>query len=556
MSSPPEEDLRRENADLRARLRDLRHRLREPEEIIRALRHGEVDALVVNEERGERIYALRSANVLYRAMIEDMKEAAVALDRNGIVVYCNAYFAELMKADRSAIVGTSIFPSVPDESRHFFLPLKHASNGVASREEIALRTKDGDLVPVFATLNPIQVEEHDVFCLILTSLAGQKREEELLVESRRKDEFLAMLAHELRNPIAPIRNAAHMLALTDSAEPRLKWAREVIDRQVVHMTRLVDDLLDVSRITRGKIRLDAEPTDLGLVISRSIETSRPVIEAQRHRLIVDLSPDALPVHADMTRLSQAISNLLNNAAKFTPEGGRIWLKAERQDGSAVVSVRDSGIGIAPDMLPRIFDMFTQADSTRERAQGGLGIGLTLVRTLVEMHGGTVEAKSAGLGQGTEFVIRLPIRENDRVRGAAEAQERRPRSAVATPTTPRRIVIVEDNADSSETLMVLLTELGHDVRTANNAETAVEVARRFHPELMLVDIGLPGVNGHELARRLRRTPGLESVVLVAVTGYGRAEDRRASLEAGFDEHWVKPIDLAALSRIGPLSGDRS
>jgi PAS domain S-box-containing protein len=551
-----DEDLRRENAELRSRLRDLRHRLREPEEIIRALRHGEVDALVVTEARGEKIYALRSANVLYRAMIEDMKEAAVALDGNGTVVYCNAYFAELMKTDRRAVTGASIFPSVPEESRPFFAPLQRASMDGTNREEIALRAKDGSLVPVFATLNRIQVEEHGVFCLILTSLAGQKREEELLVESRRKDEFLAMLAHELRNPIAPIRNAAHVLALSGSVEPRLQWAREVIDRQVAHMTRLVDDLLDVSRITRGKIRLEAEPTELGLVISRSLETARPLIEARRHRLTVDISPEVLPVHADVTRLSQAISNLLNNAAKFTPEGGRIWLEVDREGSLAVVRVRDSGIGIAPDMLPRVFDMFTQADSTHERAQGGLGIGLTLVRTLVEMHDGTVEARSAGLGQGTEFVIRLPLRQHELGRDAGMGAERRSSSRAGASTTPRRIVIVEDNVDSSETLLVLLTELGHDVRTASNAESALEVARRFRPEIMLVDIGLPGTNGHELARRVRSTPELAGTVLVAVTGYGRAEDRRASLEAGFNDHWVKPIDLGALSRIDPLSDRQS
>jgi PAS domain S-box-containing protein len=559
------DELRRENDDLRSALAELRQRLREPEDIIRALRQGEVDAFVVTESRGERIYSLRSADVLYRGMIENMKEGALVLDPGGVVVYCNAYFAELIEIDRAAIIGTSILPSIPEESRPFFLSLQQATDAevaeghLRGRGEIVLRSRSGQLVPLFATMNRLEVDEHDLFCLILTDLRGQKREQELLDQSRRKDEFLAMLAHELRNPLAPIRNAASLLTVGAPNEARLQRARSVIERQVNHLTRLIDDLLDISRITRGKIRLDAEPIDLGVAISRSVETVRPILEAHRHHFSVELPSEQLLVHADLTRLSQALGNLLNNAAKFTPDGGAIMLTARRARSMLEVSVRDSGIGIAPDMMPRIFDLFTQVDATPGRSQGGLGIGLTLVRTLVEMHGGTVEARSAGAGQGSEFVVRLPAlneREDgvDEVVHEAVTQGRVEGPSPERVTSPadrsatRRVLVVDDNVDSLQSLTEVLEELGHEVRAAPDGETALELARQFRPQVMLVDIGLPGMNGYDLARALRRTPELGQATLVALTGYGREEDRRASLEAGFNDHWVKPIGLDMLATV--------
>jgi PAS domain S-box-containing protein len=564
-------ELRRENDELRAALGELRQRLREPEDIIRALRHGEVDAFVVTEPRGERIYSLRSADVLYRGMIENMKEGALVLDRGGVVVYCNAYFAELIEIDRAAILGTSILPSIPEESRSFFSNLQQPGRGAVARErlrgEIVLRSQSGQLVPLFATTNRLEVDEHDLICVILTDLRGQKREQELLEQSKRKDEFLAMLAHELRNPLAPIRNAASLLTVGAPNEARLQRARGVIDRQVSHLTRLIDDLLDVSRITRGKIRLDAEPIDLGLAISRSVETARPLVEAHRHHFSVELPSEQLLVHADLTRLSQALANLLNNAAKFTPDGGTITLTVRRTGSMIEVSVRDSGIGVAPDMLPRIFDLFTQVDATPGRSQGGLGIGLTLVRTLVEMHGGA--------GQGSEFVVRLPALSDAQEGGQAHPEEHSEEHSEAHPEgrgergkvyesprerpmpradqgATRRILVVDDNIDSLQSLTEVLEQLGHEVRAAPDGETALELARQFRPQVMLVDIGLPGMNGYDLARALRRTPELEQATLVALTGYGREEDRRASLDAGFNAHWVKPIGLDVLSTVASPS----
>jgi two-component system CheB/CheR fusion protein len=555
------DELRRENNELRAVLGELRQRLREPEDIIRALRQGEVDALVVTEPRGERIYSLRSADVLYRGMIENMKEGALVLDRGGVVVYCNAYFAELIEVDRAALLGTSILPSIPEESRPFFQSLQQANQaevaegGLRDGGEIVLRSRRGQLVPLFATLNRLEVDEHELFCFILTDLRGQKREQELLDQSRRKDEFLAMLAHELRNPLAPIRNAASLLTVGAPNEARLQRARGVIERQVTHLTRLIDDLLDISRITRGKIRLEAEPIDLGVAISRSVETVRPILEAHRHQFSVELPSEPLLVQADLTRLSQALGNLLNNAAKFTPDGGAITLTARRTGSMLEVSVRDNGIGIAPDMLPRIFDLFTQVDATPGRSQGGLGIGLTLVRTLVEMHGGTVEARSAGAGQGSEFVVRLPALHDANEAVTQGSADRPSPQRVRSPTdggATRRVLVVDDNVDSLQSLTEVLEELGHEVRAAPDGETALELARQFRPHVMLVDIGLPGMNGYDLARSLRRTPELQQAILVALTGYGREEDRRASLEAGFNDHWVKPIGLDMLATVASPS----
>jgi PAS domain S-box-containing protein len=542
-----EQRLREENATLRALLAELRSRLKEPEEIIRAIRHGEVDALVVSEPRGERIYSLRTPDILYRGMIEQMQDGAAALDASGSIVYCNGHFAHLMGCERDALLGASIFTFVPYDSRAFFEALQDGAVTTTSRSELLLRARTGALVPVLASMNRIELDGGEVFCLIATDLTGQKREEELMAESRRKDVFLAMLAHELRNPIAPIRNAAHLLRLGVPDEARVRWAREVIDRQVTHMSRLIDDLLDVSRITRGTIRLDLEVVDVAAVLARSVETVQPLIEARHHELTVDAPPGSLLIRADLTRVSQAISNLLNNAAKFTPDGGRIRLAVERQGDWVRIAVRDSGMGIPADVLPRIFDLFTQADSTPGRSQGGLGIGLTLVRTLIEMHGGSVEAHSAGPGRGSELVVRLPLVAPEASREHGEVGQRR-ELPVEPPARRRRILIVEDNRDVADTLAVLLEAWGHEVRCAGDGPSAMEQAQEFRPEVVLVDIGLPGMSGHEIALALRRTPDLGGARLIALTGYGQEEDRRASREAGFDEHCVKPVDPDELAEL--------
>jgi signal transduction histidine kinase len=368
----------------------------------------------------------------------------------------------------------------------------------------------------------------------------RRRAEQLADLDRRKDEFLAMLAHELRNPLAPIRNALHVLSTPGADEASLRQAIDMMGRQVHTLVRLVDDLLDVSRITRGKIQLRKEPADLGAVLGRAVETARPLIESNRHALTVALPAEPIKLQADATRLEQVFANLLNNAAKYTERGGRISLAAERSGGEAVVRVRDNGFGIPADLLPRVFELFTQADRTLDRAEGGLGIGLTLVRSLVEMHGGTVQAFSDGPGKGSEFVVHLPVLPRSQV--LIDPPPPATENGVAS-----RVLVVDDNRDSADSLAVLVRLWGHEARTAHEGLSAVKAARAYRPEAVLLDIGLPGLDGYEVARQLRRDLGHE-VLLVALTGYGQDEDRRKSREAGFDHHLVKPADPNDLRRL--------
>jgi signal transduction histidine kinase/DNA-binding response OmpR family regulator len=383
----------------------------------------------------------------------------------------------------------------------------------------------------------------------LATRAGIAVDNALLVRNiqetdRRKDEFLAMLAHELRNPLAPIRNAVQVMRVLSSDDDRLRNARDLIERQVRHMTRLVDDLLDVSRITRGKIQLRPERLDAAVAVANAVETSRPLIESRRHELSLQLPSEPLQIKADPARLAQVLSNLLNNAAKYTPEGGRIWLAVEREGGYAVFRVRDNGTGIPPQILPHIFDLFTQADQSLDRAHGGLGIGLTLVRRLIEMQHGTVTAFSAGPGQGSEFVVRLP----------ALPTEQPPAPADNGATVPHasakgcRVLVVDDHVDAAASLAMLLRLYGHEVRTASDGPSALEEARSFRPEVVLLDIGLPGMDGYEVARRLRKEIPDDHITLAALTGYGQDRDRSRSQEAGFDHHLVKPVDPEALQRL--------
>jgi signal transduction histidine kinase/ActR/RegA family two-component response regulator len=359
---------------------------------------------------------------------------------------------------------------------------------------------------------------------------------------RRKNEFLAILAHELRNPIAPIRNAVLALKLQDPPDPAIQWPREVIERQVRQLNRMVDDLLDVSRITQAKFALHKQPIEVGRILVEAVETSQPLIDARKHRLTVVPPAEPVWLEGDQVRLAQVVSNLLNNAAKYTEVGGQIRLSAERRGNEAVIRVHDTGIGIPAGLMPHIFEPFTQEERSPNRAQGGLGIGLALVRSLVELHGGRVEAKSAGRGRGSEFIVRLPL--------LPEAP------APSTPATPnaqgtvasRRILVVDDNIDSAETLGLLLRLGGHKVFTAYSGQSALESARVNQPEIVMLDIGMPGMDGHEVARRLRDELGLKNLLLVAMTGYGQDQDRRRSEEAGFHSHLVKPVDLEGLNAL--------
>jgi PAS domain S-box-containing protein len=366
-------------------------------------------------------------------------------------------------------------------------------------------------------------------------------EEALRAADRRKDEFLATLAHELRNPLAPIRNAVQILKTKGPTDPTLMWGRDVIDRQVRHMARLLEDLLDVSRISRDKLELRRERVDIASVVDVAIETSRPAIDAGHHRLTVSVPPTPIFVDADPVRLAQVFANLLNNAAKYTPDQGNIALTVEPRDDRVVVSVKDDGIGISADMLPRVFELFSQAAPAASRAQGGLGIGLSLVKGIVRLHGGTVTARSEGPGRGSELVVELPANVPPSSREAPEA-------AKATGPLKDRVLVVDDNADSADTLAALLELLGCDVKTAYGGEQALALADTFRPTVVLLDIGMPGLSGYEVCQRLRAQLCGRPVLIVAMTGRGQAEDRERTREAGFDSHMVKPIDPAALTRL--------
>ncbi len=408
------------------------------------------------------------------------------------------------------------------------------------------READGPLEERFIDFvyQPIRGPKGDVEGIFVegSDVTVRKRvEDELRAANRQKDQFLAMLAHELRNPLAPITTAAQLLQRGNMDPQRMRHASDIIARQAEHMTSLVNDLLDVSRVTRGLATIEKDELDVADIVHGAVEQVRPLLDARRHVLRQETATEALHVRGDRTRLVQVVSNILNNAAKYTPPGGQLVLRTRRDGDEAVISVCDNGQGIDPQVLPYIFDLFTQAERTPDRSQGGLGIGLALVKSLVALHGGRVAATSPGLNQGSEFSIRLPVLQ-DAPAPAAEQDGAHPA------TGPVRVLVVDDNADAAQMLATLLEAHGHAVSVEYDGTAGYARALRERPEVMLLDIGLPDLDGHELARRLRATPETANAVLVALTGYGQSDDRDRAREAGFDRHLVKPADLSELLRI--------
>jgi PAS domain S-box-containing protein len=378
---------------------------------------------------------------------------------------------------------------------------------------------------------------------VATDITDRKRLEEALKDAdRRKDEFLAVLAHELRNPLAPIRNVLQILRVKAPEDAELLWARDVIGRQVDQLTRLVDDLLDVSRISRGKIKLQLAPLDLATVIAGAVETSRPLIDARLHRLTLQLPEKPVWLQGDLVRLTQVVANLLNNAAKYQDVGGYIGVTVEREENEAVIRVKDKGVGISPELLPGVFDMFEQVQRPHGTSQDGLGIGLSLARSLVELHGGAISVKSAG-GDGSEFTVRLPCMAGEPRRKRAVA----PGVPPAIAASGLRVLVVDDNEDAAESLATLLQQAGHQVSVAHDGGTALSIAERERPRVIFLDIGLPGMDGYEICKAMRQG-GHEDALIVALTGYGQDEDRARTHAAGFDGHLVKPGDPNELLKL--------
>ena len=498
---------------------------------------------------------LRAERERFRTTLTSIGDAVVVTDAHGRVTLLNPVAEGLTEWNADAIGRPveTVFRIVNEETR---APVENPVDKVLREGAVVglanhtvLIGRDGRERPIDDSGAPIRDGRGRVVGVVLVfrDITERRASEQRLHENdRRKDEFLAMLAHELRNPLAPIRNAAHTLTLLGQPDERLRWVSGVIERQVGLLTRLVDDLLDVSRITSGKITLQHERVPVAAaVIAQAVETARPAAESRREALEVEVADDVGVVEGDSARLVQAVGNLLDNAIKYSEEGGRVRLTARAEAQEVVIAVRDEGVGIDAELLPHVFDLFIQADRSLERRQGGLGIGLTLVRRLVEMHGGRVAVASEGAGRGSEFTIRLPRLAVD-VPAPAAAPVAAAREAPSGPT--RRVLVVDDQPDSTDSLALLLRLHGHEVYTAADGPGAVDEFLRSKPEVVFLDLGLPGMSGYDVARRLRATPEGRDVRLVAVTGYGTEADRERTRAAGFDLHLAKPVDPHAVEAL--------
>jgi PAS domain S-box-containing protein len=493
---------------------------------------------------------LRESEERFRTMADSSPVMIWVTDAAGRIEFVNRSYLEFFAISREQAAQLEWSEIVHSDDREYLEAFRTA---VRDRKPLHARGRvkryDGKWRWVSSRGNPRLGPGGEV-----TGYVGSSADVTELIESqqalreadRRKDEFLATLAHELRNPLAPIRHGLQILRLTKVTEPETEEIYGIMDRQVTQMVRLVDDLLEISRITRGQIELRKERVELAAVIRNAIEASKTLIDDFDHQLTISIAPEPLTVQADPVRLEQVISNLLNNAAKYTDRGGKIWITAQGESDRAVISIRDSGIGISREMMPRIFEMFTQAENSGSRTQGGLGIGLTLARTLVEMHGGQIEVHSEGPGKGSEFIVYLPLHLS------AEREVTRTEPWQSGQLLPRRVLVVDDNRDAADSLARLLNVVGAETRAVYSGANALQILETYRPAVLLVDIGMPDIDGYELARRVRQNPKYKDLKLVALTGWGQQEDRNRSHAAGFDFHLTKPADFDTLqSMLGSL-----
>ncbi len=499
--------------------------------------------------------ALRKNTALIKAISDTSSDVIFAKDRDGRMLFANPATLTLIGKPLDQVLGNTDADLLGDaEAARAVMDNDRRVMDSGTPEEVEERVPmpDGQERTWLSWKVPYRDDSDRIVGLLGISrdITDRKRDEENLRESNhRKDEFLAMLAHELRNPLAPITTGAQLLELFAHDEQRVRKASKIISRQAAHMVELVDDLLDVSRVTRGLIELQKDDIDIKLVIAAAIEQARPLIEARSHEFVSRMASSHVLVHGDSTRLVQAFVNVLNNAAKYTPAGGQITLAMEVDHDFVTICVDDNGVGMKPELLPKVFDLFSQGERTPDRAQGGLGLGLALVRSIVEMHGGRVQARSAGLGKGSTLVVELPRLPDDAARDDSAAIL----PATAPRVQPRSIMVVDDNQDAGESLASLLQALGHKVKVCTTSHAALDAARALAPDVFILDIGLPDMDGYQLARALRAQPAGAAATLIALTGYGQPNDIATAKAAGFDEHFVKPVNLDRLTKVlqGPF-----
>jgi PAS domain S-box-containing protein len=526
------------------RIAELSRRLEEAEETLRAVRAGEVDAFIVQGPAGEQVFSLHSAEQPYRTLVEEMQEGAAILTGAGDIVYCNRQFSTLVGIPLEDVIGRPLDRFLSNTDRTAFAMLRKAGSGKCRAR---LSGANGRMIDVYLSLSTSKSDdETERLNLIVTDLSalldaqsGRDRAEQ---ENQAKDEFMAMLAHELRNPLSAISAAVQVLEARDIREAPALRARSIIGRQVNHLARLVDDLLEVGRVVTGKIVLDRRPIDFADLVHRAVAICGERQSGQR----LEVTTQPVWIEGDLVRVEQIVNNIVGNAVKYTPDSGSIRVRLDIESADAVLRVEDNGYGIVPELLPRVFDLFVQGERTLDRAQGGLGIGLTLVRRLVALHGGSVTAFSEGPGRGSIFTVKLP---------KITVPQTTPTSLTRTSceSVSRRVLIIEDNRDAREMFRMMLELAGHEVLEAEEGVGGLALLKKIRPDVAVIDVGLPGLNGYEIARRFRQEPGANGVMLVALTGYGTPEAREQSRQAGFDHHLIKPVNAEALQEIMRADG---
>jgi PAS domain S-box-containing protein len=544
--------------DTATELAALRARLAEAEAVLDAIRHGEVDAVVVSGTDGPQVFTLLGADHPYRVMVESMSDGAATLLADGTLAYANQRLAELLRLPLERLAGCALIDYVDAADHERFRTAWQASASDAQREEMTLRACDGTSVPVRIALSPV-TEGSDptgaagARCVVVSDLteshqrqelqaawsAARKSEQQLRIADRQKDEFLAMLAHELRNPLAPIRTVGELLSRLLRGHPQVETPLAMLGRQTQHLTRLVDDLLDISRIAQGRITLKQGPVEIGAIIDQAAETVQPLILEKTHQLRVHKPLEPIYVMGDRARLVQSIGNLLHNAAKYTDPGGLIQVNVLAGPQEIRIEFCDNGSGISPELLPNVFELFVQGERTLDRSQGGLGVGLSVVKRLIDMHGGQVSVASGGLGRGSTFSMTLP-----RITVPRQALAAAPRPVVR----PRRLLVVDDNADAADALALLLRDDGHEAHAVYSARAAIDLTRQMRPDFVLLDLGLPEMDGFEVARMLRTIDLQDDVELIALSGYASDEDRARTAAAGFAAHLAKPASIEELHTI--------